>query len=125
MNRKIIEKQETEQTRGWILYLLYLSKPKPVELNKLWGMLDQYNQPVLRRKFVEEIDYLRSRGLIGVFNSGSKTELTDDEQSRLIQRYVEASTAREMGTFLFARPTVAGIDFQEGNSEVPGVQRVE
>jgi len=123
--RKITEKHETEQTRGWIVYLLYLSKPKPMELNALWSTLDMYSIPVLHRKFVEEVDHLRALGLLRVFPAGAKAEVNDTEQARLLQRFIEGPRARDTGTFVFARLTTAGVQFQEGDSEVVGVFRVE
>jgi hypothetical protein len=125
VTRKLTEKQETEQTRGWIVYLLYLSKPKPMELNALWSTLDMYSIPIIHRKFVEEIDHLRALGLLRVFPAGAKTDISEVEQARMLQRFIEGPRARDMGTFVFARLTTAGVQFQEGDSEVIGVARVE
>jgi hypothetical protein len=86
--RKLTDKQETEQIRGWIIYLLYLSKPKPLELNGLWSTLDMYSIPTVHRKFVEEVDHLRALGLLRVFPAGAKTEINDVEQSRLLQKFI-------------------------------------
>jgi len=122
--RSLINKQNTERLRGWIIYLLYLQKPNPFDLNALWLTLDQYNQPVAHRKFVEEVDYLRSVGVLRVFPAGAKTELTDSEQARLLQRYLETPRASDMG-FVFGRLTPAGVQFQEHNAEVVGIERVE
>jgi hypothetical protein len=123
--RKITEKLETEQTRGWILYLLYLSRPKPLELNGLWTTLDMYSIPTVHRKFVEEVDHLRALGLLRVFPAGAKAEINDTEQARLLQKFIDGPRARDMGTFVFARLTTAGVQFQEGDSEVVGVARIE
>jgi hypothetical protein len=125
ITRRLTDKQETQEKRGWIVYLLYLKKPNPFELNSLWSTLDQYNQPMGHRKFVEEIDYLRSLGMLRVFPAWAKTECSDVEQARLLQRFIEGSSAREMGTFVYARLTTAGINFQEGTSEVLGIDRIE
>jgi len=125
VTRKVAEQNDTERLRGFILYLLYLKKPNPFELNSLWSTLDQYNLPISHRKFCEEIDYLRSLGLLRVFPAGAKQEATEVEQARLIQRFLEAPRARDMGTFLYARLTTAGINFQEGASEITGIKLVE
>lgn len=125
VNRQLTDKQETEQIRGFIIYLLYLKKPNAYELNSLWTTLDQHNQPIGHRRFVEEIDYLRSLGLLRVFPSQSTEEVSSVEQARLLQRFIETPMARDMGGFVYARITTAGINFQERNSEVVGIARVE
>lgn len=125
VTRRLTDKQETEQARGFIIYLLYLQKPKAFELNSLWGQLDQHNQPIGHRRFVEEIDYLRSLGLLRVFPSTSKDEVSNVDQARLLQRFIETPLAKDMGAFVYALITHAGINFQEGNSEVVGISRVE
>lgn len=124
VTRKLTDKQELEQARGFIIYLLYLKKPNAFELNSLWGQLDQHNQPIGHRKFVEQIDYMRGLGLLRVFPSKSKEEVSNIEQARLLQRFIETPMAREIG-FVYARITTAGIIFQEGNAEVIGITRVE
>ncbi len=111
--------------RGWVVHLLYLYRPKPLPLVTLWKLLDQYNQPLIRRRFVEEIDYVRGLGLIRIFPAESKKELDDVEQARLIQRYADVSDEREMGQTVLARLTTAGINFQDGIADVPGIQRVD
>jgi hypothetical protein len=125
VTRRITDKQETEQLRGWIVYLLYLSKPKPLELNALWTTLDMYSIPTVHRKFVEEVDHLRALGLLRIFPAGAKTEIDEIEQARLLQKFIDGPRARELGTFVFARLTTAGVQFQEGDSEAVGVARVE
>ena len=125
LNRRRTEREETERLRGWLVYLLYLNRPKPLPLVSLWKLLDQYNQPLIRRRFVEEIDYVRSLGLIRVFPSDAKEEVDDVTQARLIQRYFDAADEREMGQTLLARLTTAGINFQDGITDMPGIQRVD
>jgi len=125
VTRKLTDKQETERARGFIIYLLYLKKPHAFELNSLWRTMDEHNQPIGHRRFVEEVDYLRSLGLLRVFPSQSEKEITVVEQARLLQRFIETPMARDMGSFVYARITAAGINFQEGNSEVVGIERVE
>jgi len=125
LNRRRTEREETERLRGWLVYLLYLHRPKPLQLASLWKLLDQYNQPLIRRRFIEEIDHIRGLGLIRVFPAGASKELDDVEQARLIQRYSDAADDREMGTVLLARLTTAGTNFQDGITDVPGVQRVD
>jgi hypothetical protein len=125
VTRRLTDQQETELLRGWIIYLLYLKKPKPFELNSLWSTLDQYNQPAAFHKFVEEIDHLRGLGLLKVFPAGAQTEINDAQQARLLQRYLDGPTARELGTFLYARLSPAGVQFQEKNCEIVGIHLVE
>lgn len=126
LNRRRTEQQETERLRGFIVYLLYLNRPKPLQLGSLWKLLDQYNQPLIRRRFIEEIDYVRGLGLIRVFPADAKEEVDDVGQARLIQRYAEVADDREMGMTLLARLTTpAGVNFQDGLTEISGIQRVD
>jgi len=122
--RHLLEKQNRERLRGWIIYLLYLQKPSPFDLNALWLTLDQYNQPVAHHRFVEEVDYLRSLGVLRIFPAGSKTELDSTAQALLLQRYLETPRASDIG-FVYGRLTPAGVQFQEHNAEVIGIERVE
>lgn len=125
LNRRRTEREENERLRGWVVYLLYLNRPKPLQLVSLWKLLDQYNQPLIRRRFIEEIDHIRALGLIRIFPAGAKAESDEVEQARLIQRYADASDDREMGAILLARLTTVGTNFQDGIIDVPGIQRVD
>ncbi|HKO43349.1 MAG TPA: hypothetical protein VJU84_08665 [Pyrinomonadaceae bacterium] len=125
VNLKQAEKHERERQRGWILYLLYCSKPKPLELNALWKLLDTYSQPMAHHSFVEAIDYLRSKGMLQIFPADSKAALDNVQQAKLLQRYLDSPRAKDLGTFVSARLTTAGIDFQDGGSEVTGIEHVE
>jgi hypothetical protein len=125
LNRRRTEREENERLRGWLVYLLYQNRPKPLQLSSIWKLLDQYNQPLIRRRFVEEIDHMRGLGLIRVFPAGATKELDEVEQARLIQRYADAADDREMGMILLAKLTTAGTNFQDGINDIAGVQRVE
>jgi hypothetical protein len=108
-----------------MVYLLWCHRPKPLQLSSLWKLLDQYNQPLIRRRFVEELDHVRGLGLVRVLPAGASQELDEAAQDRLIQRYADAADDREMGTVLLARLTTAGTNFQDGITDVPGISRVE
>lgn len=123
--RRRTEREETERLRGWLIYLLYENLPNPLHAVSLWKLLDRYNQPVLRRRFIKELDHVRGLGLIGVFPSGTTKRCDEVEQARLIQRYSAAGDDREMEEVLMVRLTPAGTTFQDGITDVPGVQRVE
>lgn len=122
--RHLLDKQNKERIRGWIIYLLYLQKPSPFDLNALWTTLDQHNQPIEHRRFVEEVDYLRSLGLLRVFPAKATKELNDPEQALLLQRYLQTPRTSDIGV-VFGRLTPAGVQFEEHNLEVVGVERVE
>lgn len=124
-NQKAQERERKERLRGWIIYLLYKAKPKPVELASLRRMLDRVNLPLTRRRLAEEIDYLRSLKLIRIFPSCSESELDDMQQAKLIQRYCDTESDEEMGEVICARLTTAGINFQDGMNDVQGISRVE
>ena len=119
------DQERTERLRGWIVYLLYMSRPKALELASLTRLLDRRNLPVSRRRLAEEIDYLRSLRLIRVFNIDAEEELTEVQQAKLVQKYSDCDSDEEMGTVLCARITTAGINFQQGIEAQTGLARVE
>jgi hypothetical protein len=108
-----------------IILLLYAAKPKSLELSSLMRLLDRRNYPCSRRRLGEELDYLRSNRLLRLFPVTESADLSDVEQAKLIQRYVECDSDEEMGQVLAARITTSGIDFQEDSSIKPGIARVE
>lgn len=108
-----------------IILLLYLYKPKPLELATLITLLDARNYPISRRRLGEEIDYLRSNRLIRIFPIDSISELDEREQSLLIQKYIDCESDFEMRQIVAAKITTSGIDFQEGTAVKQGIARVE
>lgn len=113
---------ETERKRGWILYLLYAARPKTIVVATLQSLLDSRNLPFTSRRLAEEMDYLRSLGLLRVWRMGGKTDLSYDEQEELINRFCDSDG--EMDDSLCVRVTNKGINFQEGQFEEQGVTRV-
>lgn len=124
-NLKQQERERTQRLRGWMIYLLYKARPKPMEIVVLRNLLDRYNYPQTRRKLGEEIDYLRSLRLLRVFPSDFEEELGEVEQAKLIQRFSECESDEEMGQVLCVRITAAGINFQDGITDMEGIMRVE
>jgi hypothetical protein len=125
LDHKAQRREDTERKRGWIVYFLYKQRPKPLELPSLMRLLDKVNHPVSRRRLAEEVDYLRSLGLLRVFPAHSEAALDEVRQAKWIQRYTEAETDEELGDVLCARITTAGINFQDGINEYSGIARVE
>lgn len=119
------QRERSARVRGWIVYLLYKARPKPLPLSSLWRMLDQHNMPLTRRRLAEEIDYLRSLRLLVVFPADSEIELTNVDQAKLTQRYADCESDQEMGMVLWGRITTAGINFQDAISDHRGITRVE
>lgn len=119
------QRERSARVRGWIVYLLYKGRPHPQPLTSLWKMLDRHNMPLTRRRLAEEIDYLRSLRLLGVFPSTSEVEVSVVDQAKLTQRYAECESDQEMGQVLLARLTAAGVNFQEGISTHEGITRVD
>ena len=117
------ERERIARLRGWIIRLLYTSRPHPVELESLTTMLDKKNFPLTRRGLANELDYLRSKRLVRVFPAGSDSEHDEVEQARLLQKYAATISDEEMGVTLCARLSAAGIDFQEGLSTTEGIER--
>jgi hypothetical protein len=124
MKQRELEQERTERLRGWIVYLLYKSRPNPLEATVLTRALDKVNFPLSRRRLAEELDYLRSVQIIRVFTAGERCELNEVEQSKLVQRYCMTESDEEMGGVLCARLSAHGIDFQQAVVEHDGIQRV-
>jgi hypothetical protein len=124
-NRKDQQRQRNERIRGWIIYFLYQARPGLIECPVLINLLDARNLPLTRRRLAEELDYLRSLRLLRIFPATAEQELDEVKQAKLIQRYVDTDSDGEMGDVLCARITTAGINFQDGLTEHPGIARVE
>jgi hypothetical protein len=105
-----------------MIYLLYIAKPKPLSFNALIELLDARNMPLTCRRFAEKLDYLRSAGFVKVFPTGDPTELSNAEQARLITKYCDQEG--DGGDNYFAVLTIQGVNFQEGDSKVDGITRV-
>lgn len=125
MQKKTADQLHTERRRGWILKLLDEQRPEPIELAVLSQSLDSLNFPLGRRSLAREVDYLRSLGAIRVFPLGANEEMSNVDQARLVQRYLNSETDSEMGLSLCVRMTLLGVNFQEKLIELDGVSRVE
>lgn len=122
LDPKETRKLETMKRRGWIIYLLYIMRPKPRDFSTVIQLLDARNYPMSCQRFAEELDFLRSLGLLRVFPLGANTELSNVEQAKLIQRYCESDG--EDADNLCVSLTVRGVNFQEGHFEETGITRV-
>lgn len=96
-----------------------------MDMDLLMRLLDKRNLPVSRRRLSEEIDYLRSLRLLRIFPASAESDLDDVAQAKLIQRYADTDDIEEFGDSLCARISTAGINFQDGVNDIPGVCRVE
>ncbi len=122
LKHKHLQQMESGRRRGWLIYLLYVAKPHPIDFNTLIKLMDQRNFPMSCRKFSEKIDFLCSVGLVRVFPMGAVHELTKVDQAKLIQAYCDNDG--DDGDGLCASLTSKGVLFQEGLSEEVGVSRV-
>lgn len=122
INQKQLRKTETNRRRGWIIYILSVARPKPLDFATLIQLLDARDFPLSCRRFAEELDYLRSLGLLRVFPLGANDALSNVEQAKLIQRYCDSDG--DMDDDLCASLTTKGVNFQEGDFEEVGIQRV-
>jgi hypothetical protein len=126
VSEKARRREETLEKRGWILYLLYKWKPKPLPAVSLWRLLDRENMYFSRSTLAEEIDYLRGLRLLDVFPQDATTKLDDVAQSRLVQRFGSCESDEQVGVVMCARINTAGINFQDGiGPDHPGITRVE
>lgn len=120
--QKDLRQMENERRRGWIVYLLYVARPKPVDVSTLITLLDRKNLPFSHRRMSEELDFLCSLELIRVFLADSKKELDCVEQAKLVQKYLDSDG--DLGDEVYVRIRNRGIHFQEGYEEIRGVRRV-
>lgn len=124
MNQREQERERIERLRGWIIYILYKSRPSHLELDSLQRLLDKRNLPVTRRRLAEELDYLRSLRFIRISLGSTRSELDETTQTRVVQRYADADRAEAEP--VCACLTAAGINFQEAFEEnITGIARVD
>lgn len=118
------KRERIERLRGWIIYLLYKSRPRHQELDSLQRLLDKFNLPTTRQRLAEEVEYLRSLRLVKVSLGNSRPEMDDAHQVRWIQRYADAD--RDEVSTVCASLTAAGVNFQEGlDTDLAGVAHIE
>ncbi|HEY6328663.1 MAG TPA: hypothetical protein VI756_04955 [Blastocatellia bacterium] len=110
--------------RGWVIKILYRNRPDPIELAVLSEAMDGINQSMTRREIAITLDYLRQKKLLRVFFLAGD-ELSEKEQSVLMQRYAKSESDADVGGAVAAKLTENGIDFQDGLCTVDGVSRVE
>lgn len=120
--QKELRQLEAERRRGWMLYMLYMARPKPLDVLSLITLLDRKNIPFSHRRMCEELDFLCGLELIRVFLADSKQELDCVQQAKLLQKYLDSDG--DMGDEIFVRIRNKGIYFQEGLEDVRGIKRV-
>ncbi len=117
-----LKKYEMERRRGLIIYLVYISRPKSLELGSLMYLLDSRNYPVTRHRLAEDLDFLRDAELIRITTPSSELQLSANQQEKFLHRFAE-SEGDDDNTFC-ARLTTKGVQFQEGNANELGLMRV-
>ncbi len=122
MLHKEHRQNRTERLRGYIIYLIFTARPRPLELSQLMRLLDSRNYPTSQHKLAEELSFLRDAGLLTVNTTGSGNA---DGAIDWIERYADADRDAEIGDRLRAKLTPAGINFHEGAKQVEGIARVE
>ena len=117
-----LRKFETKRRRGLIVYLLYLSRPKSVELGSLITLLDARNYPLTRRRLAEDLDFVRAAGLIRITTPSSELILNEAQQEKLLHRFAESDG--DSDNDFCARLTQKGLNFQEELVDELGIVRV-
>lgn len=118
---KTTKQIDLQRKRGLILYLLYTNRPKWTDLAAILFLLDSLNVPLTSAQLSNKIDFLRSVGLVKVQQNGGKTDISEAEQERLIQRCFDADG--DLDDEVSVRLSPKGINFQEGSFEVDGITR--
>ncbi|HQZ81638.1 MAG TPA: hypothetical protein PLR83_00330 [Pyrinomonadaceae bacterium] len=113
---------EIGRRRGWVVYLAYTAKPMPLTFNTLIELLDARNMPLTHRRFAEHLDFLRSIGFVKIFPIANSVEISNLEQTKIIQAYCDNDG--DGGDGYCIGLTTRGINFQEGHFEETGVLRM-
>ena len=121
-DRQLTKRLESGRRRGWIIYFLFIARPKPLSFNMLHELLDKKDLALTWEHFGDKIDYLRSKGFIKVFKGDVDRELSNIEQSKLIQQFCE--NYGDGVDVSFACLTTHGIDYQEGAFDDDSIQRI-
>lgn len=117
----ITKNYEQNRRRGVILYFLYFSRPKSLELGSMIYFLDTKNFPITRQRLAADFDFLRDAGLIRITTPSSELVLSDNQQERFLHKFAESDG--DCDNEYCARLTNKGLIFQEGNSSEAGVIR--
>lgn len=104
--------------RGWIIYLLYESDPKPLDVQSLIHLLDQLNFPMTPRGLAKDLTFLRGAGLIRI----AEKDISTAEAARLLNRYAEMGDDADDEISVSLSPN--GTEFQEGRKNIDGVMRI-
>lgn len=111
-----IKDLETARRRGWIIYLLNESNPKPLELSSLVHLLDSLNFPMTPRGLAKDLSFLRGAKLILI----AEHELSLADATKALNRYAELGDEDGLVVSL----TNFGLNWHEGRGEVGGVMRI-
>ncbi len=119
------ERARLERERGWIIFMLYHARLRSLDITSLRSLLDARNYPVSSRRLADHVSHLCDLRLVKVELPGRRGELSEQEQTRALQRYAEADTDG-FPEALHVRLTAAGTNFQEGFGQTyDGIARVE
>lgn len=105
-----------------MVYLICLARPRALELGSLMYLLDQRNYPMTRQRLAEDLDFLRGLGLLRVTTPASELVLSENQQEKFLHAFAVSDGERDND--FCVRLTPHGVNFQEGNAEVIGVNRV-
>ena len=117
-----IKNYERDRRRGCIIYFLYFSRPKSLELGSLIYLLDTKNFPITRQRLAADLDFLRDAGLVRITTPSSELVLSDNQQERFLHKFAESDG--DCDNDYCARLTNKGLQCQEGNCAELGVVRV-
>lgn len=113
---------ERDRRRGVIVYFLYFSRPKSLELGSIIYLLDTKNYPITRQRLAEDLDFLRDAGLVRITTPSSELMLNDNQQEKFLNRFAESDG--DCDNDYCVRLTTKGLQFHEGHSNELGVVRV-
>ncbi len=122
INQKDSERERMNRLRGWIIYIVYGSRPRTVDFTTLKSMLDRRGYPLSSHRLAKELSFLCGEDLVRVsLLDRRKKPVADDEQDDLLLRYMESYNVDD--AYCVALRS-RGVQFQEENCDVPGVMRI-
>ena len=122
INQKESDRERMNRLRGWIIYIVYGSRPRNVDFTTLKSMLDRRGYPLSSHRLAKELSFLCGEDLVRVSRLGVSKRLNlEEDQDALLLRYMESYNADD-GYCVSLR--TRGVQFQEDNCDVPGVMRI-
>lgn len=115
------EKERMKRLRGWIVFLIYGSRPRLVDFAMLKSMLDRRGYPLSSLRLAKELSFLWGEELVRIGLVNRKKKIADEDGDATLLRYMESYNSDD--AYCVSLRT-RGVQFQEDDCQVPGVMRI-